>query len=660
MRLHLDLETFSPVSIADCGNYKYAADPDFEILLLAYAFDDDPVSIVDLASGESIPSKVLNALIDPNITKVAHNAVFERVCLTYYLRKRGFIGETRWLSAESWDCTMVRCYRAGLPGSLAEAGKVLGFEEQKMAEGRLLIKKFCTPLKTEGMFAAKHLMPADAPKDWQTFKDYCVRDVEVERNIDKALAWVLETPAERELYICDQIINDRGVLIDMDLVRHAERIDSMMKAGLVKQARELTGLDNPNSVGQLRIWLEQRLGQSFDSLRKTDIEDIAKMTDDPIVHQVLSIRKQSGKTSNAKYGAMLDAAGKDDRARGLLQFYGTRTGRWAGRLVQLQNLPQNHLPIEELTFARQLVAENDLDSLKLCFGDVSDTLSQLIRTAFVAPEGKTLAVCDFSAIEARVLAWLAGEEWVLDTFRQGGDIYCATASQMFHVPVEKHGANAELRQKGKIAVLALGYGGGVNALDKMGGQRLGMTESEEQDTVDKWRSANKRIVAFWAAVERAAIDAITHPTKVTSAGPLNFGMHEGYLLVSLPSLREIAYPCAEVCPGKYGGVGIRYKGVDQATNKWVWLDTFGGKLVENITQAVARDCLANVITTVERNCRFVDIVFHVHDEIVTEVPEDKATEALDEIKEVFSRVPSWAEGLPLKGAGYITKFYLKD
>ena len=305
MRLHLDLETFSPVSIADCGNYKYAADPDFEILLLAYAFDDDPVSIVDLASGESIPSKVLNALIDSNITKVAHNAVFERVCLTYYLRKRGFIGETRWLSAESWDCTMVRCYRAGLPGSLAEAGKVLGFEEQKMAEGRLLIKKFCTPLKTEGMFAAKHLMPADAPEDWQTFKDYCVRDVEVERNIDKALAWVGETPAERELYICDQIINDRGVLIDMDLVRHAERIDSMMKAGLVKQARELTGLDNPNSVGQLRIWLEQRLGQSFDSLRKTDIEDIAKMTDDPIVHQVLSIRKQSGKTSNAKYGAML-------------------------------------------------------------------------------------------------------------------------------------------------------------------------------------------------------------------------------------------------------------------------------------------------------------------------------------------------------------------
>ena len=660
MRLHLDLETFSPVSIADCGNYKYAADPDFEILLLAYAFDDDPVSIVDLASGESVPSKVLNALIDSNITKVAHNAVFERVCLTYYLRKRGFIGETRWLSAESWDCTMVRCYRAGLPGSLAEAGKVLGFEEQKMAEGRLLIRKFCTPLKAEGMFAAKHLMPADAPEDWQTFKDYCVRDVEVERNIDKALAWVGETPAERELYICDQIINDRGVLIDMDLVRHAERIDSMMKAGLVKQARELTGLDNPNSVGQLRIWLEQRLGQSFDSLRKTDIEDIAKMTDDPIVHQVLSIRKQSGKTSNAKYGAMLDAAGKDDRARGLLQFYGTRTGRWAGRLVQLQNLPQNHLPIEELTFARQLVSENDLDSLKLCFGDVSDTLSQLIRTAFVAPEGKTLAVCDFSAIEARVLAWLAGEEWVLDTFRQGGDIYCATASQMFHVPVEKHGANAELRQKGKIAVLALGYGGGVNALDKMGGQRLGMTESEEQDTVDKWRSANKHIVAFWAAVERAAIDAITHPTKVTSAGPLNFGMHEGYLLVSLPSMREIAYPCAEVCPGKYGGVGIRYKGVDQATNKWVWLDTFGGKLVENITQAVARDCLANVITTVERNCRFVDIVFHVHDEIVTEVPEDRADEAMYEIKTVFSRVPSWATGLPLKGAGYITKFYLKD
>lgn len=662
MRLHLDLETYSPLSLPDVGNYKYAADPGFEILLLAYAFDKEPVAIVDLASGEAIPARVLNALVDGTVTKVAHNAVFERVCLTYYLRRRGFLSEHHWLNPIEWDCTMVRCYRAGLPGSLADAGKALGLEEQKIAKGKLLISKFCKPQPKGGMFASDRIMPADAPEEWEDFKGYCIRDVQVERSLDYLLAWVEVSPEERRIYACDQIINDRGVMVDLPFVRQAEKMDANIRADLTRQARELTGLDNPNAVGQLRNWLEERMGRSFDALRKTDLEDIAELTDDPVILKVLGFRKQLGKTSNKKYDAMLDATGADSRARGLLQFYGaSRTGRWAGRLVQLQNLPQNHLPLDELDYARQRVCEGDFQNLQLCYGNVADILSQLIRTAFTAPEGKTLVVCDFSAIEARVLAWLAGEEWVLETFRAGQDIYCATASQMFHVPVEKHGVNAELRQKGKVAVLALGYGGGVGALDKMGGQRMGMTEEEERDTVDKWRAANKHIVAFWSLVDNAAANAVRFPGVEYKAGPVTFRMNEdGYLLCRLPSGRELAYPEAQLAPGKFGGPAVKFKGVDQQTNKWVWQETFGGKLVENITQATARDCLAEVINTIELDPHDYRIVFHVHDEVICEVNESEADRALADINEVFTQAPCWAEGLPLRGAGYITKYYLKD
>ena len=657
-RLWIDIETFSPEPIADTGNYKYAMHPDFDVLLVAYCFDEDAkVSVCDLASGQLMPSRLLNALVDPDILKIAHNAVFERVCLTMWLRKRGFISQDTWLDPEEWECTMVRCAMAGLPLSLAEAGKALGLEQQKMSEGKALIRKFCVPNKTGGMFASNRIKPGDAPEDWAAFKDYCVRDVEVEMEIYRRLGWVTVTDQERWLYEADQHINDRGVLIDLEMVRQAAKMDAMIRASLMKEAQVLTGLSNPNSVPQLRIWLEERLGESFDSLRKTDVSDIAGMTDDPTVKRVLEIRQQAGKTSNAKYPAMLDAAGPDGRARGLLQFYGTRTGRWAGRLVQLQNLPQNHLPQEELAFARSLVKEGDYATLKLCFGNVSDTLSQLIRTALIAPEGHTLVVCDFSAIEARVLAWLAGEQWVLETFRQGGDIYCATASQMFHVPVEKHGRNAELRQKGKIAVLALGYGGGVGALDAMGGKRMGMSEEEERETVDKWRAANQGIVRFWKEVETAALNALIWPGMTYAARAVSFTLHEGWLLCRLPSGREIAYPEARIGEGKYGNC-IQYKGVDQQTNKWTTLETFGGKLVENITQAVARDCLGAVLEQLDTYGHRV--VFHVHDEVIVETRKEHAEKELEIVLKFFADPPEWAKDLPLRGAGYITDYYMKD
>ena len=660
MRLHVDIETYSPVSIADCGNYKYAMHPDFRILLVAYAFDDEPVGIVDLASGETIPARLLNALVDPDIVKVAHNAVFERVCFTMMLRSQGLIPAGCWLDADEWDCTMVRCARAGLPLSLAGAGEALGLQEQKMKEGKALIKKFCTP-QNAGELVGDRVLPADDPEGWETFKAYCIRDVEVERQIDKTLSWVTVPDSERWLYEADQNINDRGVLIDVRMASQAARMEAMMKAALVKEARELTGLSNPNSVAQLRIWLEGRLGEEVAKLRKTDVMDIAETTVDPVVRRVMEIRQQAAKTSNAKYPAMLDAAGEDERARGLLQFYGTRTGRWAGRLVQLQNLPQNHLPLPELDFARSLVREGDYATLQMCFGNVNDTLSQLIRTALVAPEGKTFVVCDFSAIEARVLAWLAGEQWVLDTFREGGDIYCATASQMFHVPVEKHGQNAELRQKGKIAVLALGYGGGVGALDQMGGKRLGMSEDEEAETVKRWRAANPAIVRFWKAVEVNAIGVLTYEGYESDPSlPVSFrkAPDGATLLCRLPSGRDIAWPEAQTTVNRFGSTSIKYRGVDQQTNKWTWLETYGGKLTENITQAVARDCLGEVLTELDTYGHRV--VFHVHDEVIVETGKEEAEKELETVKIFFAEAPEWAKDLPLKGAGYITDYYLKD
>jgi DNA polymerase len=663
-KLHIDIETYSPESIADVGVYKYAAHPDFDILLVAYAWDRQPVQIVDLAQGEKLPDDFIQALFSGGVLKCAHNATFERVCFSSWLWKHleirpNFAGYGAFLNPVQWHCTMVQCSRCGLPLSLAQAGAALGLKEQKMTEGKDLIKLFCTPKAVKastGLFGQDdgRNHPEDFPDKWQTFKDYCVRDVEVERMIDKATDWYPVSDFEQGLYALDQQINDRGVLLDMTLVRNAVRADAIQTARLNEEAMKLTGLSNPNSVSQLKQWLSDTVGIQLDTLSKKDLPDIKAATNDPRVKRVLQIRAEMGKTSNKKYEAMLACVGKDDRVRGLLQFYGSRTGRWAGRLVQVQNLPQNH--IRDIDFARTCLLENDIEMIELGYGNVSDILSQLIRTAFIAGPGKTFVVCDFSAIEARVLAWLAEEQWVLDTFRQGGDIYCATASQMFHVPVEKHGQNAELRQKGKIAVLALGYGGAVSALDAMGGQRMGMTEQEEADTVRKWRAANPNIVSFWFRVESAATECVV--TKATThVGPLEFKMHGKTMTIQLPSGRLISYPDIQPSTNRFGSSSLKYHGLDQQTNKWVWIETYGGKLTENIVQATARDCLAEALATIGHGH---DVVFHVHDEIICEVPEDKAERTLDWIKDVFSQNASWNEGLPLKGAGYITPYYLKD
>ena len=692
--LHIDIETYSRVGIADCGVYKYAMDPSFEILLVGFAYDDEETHLFDLTQRKSwgVPRKqewqsFLEDLEDPEVVKVAHNAAFERVCFTSYLRRHHSFPADEWLDPHQWRCTMIQAARCGLPLSLKQVGEVLEFDKQKMAEGKGLIQRFCCPRKTsvsDSLFEdlPERVQPEEYPEDWETFKAYCVRDVDVERQIDKELSWYNVSETENELYAKDQSINDYGALVDTELARQAVRMDNLLKARLSTEAAAITGLSNPNSPTQLRQWLGDQLGIEVGSLTKADLSDLRKLAQDkPLVQKVLDIRAEMGKTSNTKYGTMLDVAGADGRVRGMTQFYGTRTGRWAGRFVQMQNLPQNH--IDALDQARQMLRAGDYDSMELCFGNVANTMSQLIRTAFIAPEGCTLAVCDFSAIEARVLAWMAGEDWVLDAFREGGDIYCATASQMFHVPVAKHGPNAELRQKGKVAVLALGYQGGVGALDQMGGARMGMTEEEEAETVRMWRDANPNIVRFWKMVEDAAKGAIIYRTSRVVETPyvrLVFTMNDnGTMTILLPSGRKICYPNAEV-PKAYRPTGrvntpivdgeqeafsvyrkepgsrIRFKGMNQTTKKWEWIETYGGKITENITQAIARDCLAFTMMEIPN----FPIVFHIHDELVMEVPEEGKEKSLELIQKTFGVVPRWANGLPLKGAGYITPYYLKD
>lgn len=661
-RLHIDIESYSSVKLDKAGLYKYAESPDFQILLVAYAVNDEPVQIVDLAMGEKLPEWFIYTLLDHSVTKVAHNAAFERVCFTHWLRREGILKETEWLNPHDWDCTMVKAARCGLPMSLKQVGEALGFERQKMSEGKDLIQVFCTPHKTTGMFGGTRIRPEDRPEDWATFKAYCVRDVDVERQIDDATAWYTVTDDERELYTIDQTINDRGVRIDMQLAREAARMDATLKAKLLQKGRLLSGLDNPGSTSQVKAWLAEQTGEEVKSLNKNSRADLMKSCDSKLIQEVLDIQAQTNKTSCAKYYTMLEMAGKDDRARGVTQFYGTRTGRWAGRTLQMQNLPQNHFALEELDFARNTMKAGDLNTLELCFGNVPDVMSQLIRTAFIAPEGKTFAVCDFSAIEARVLAWMAGEDWVLDTFRKGGDIYCATASQMFHVPVEKHGCNAELRQRGKVAVLALGYQGGVGALDQMGGARLGMTEDEERETVTMWRDANPNIVNLWYEFDNAAKAAAIYGKTVKAAdGRFTFRKEGTTMTVELPSGRKICYPEMTESINRFGNRSLKFRGLSTedkkyTVKKWTWIETYGGKITENITQAVARDCLAHVMKLVE--AAGYPVVFHVHDELICEVSDGERD--LTIIEDLFKNIPAWAEGLPLKGAGYVTPYYLKD
>ena len=649
-RLHIDIETYSPEALADCGVHRYAAHPEFRILLFAYAVDDAPVTVIDLASGVTIPAPIRRALTDPKIVKVAHNATFERTCIG------AMLGTT--LDPHQWECTMIQCARCGLPMSLGEAAKALGLEAQKMTEGKALIKKFCTPHEPTLLSPGERVKPSDDPKGWETFREYCRMDVEVEREIDKALAWLEPTDAERELYAIDQIINDRGVKVDLDLVDNAARMDTIYKARLNTEAQRITGLSNPNSAAQLKGWINERTGLELDTLRKDDLGDIKKAADDEDVHRVLDIRAEMNKTSTTKYETMQKVAGEGERVRGLLQFHGTRTGRWAGRLVQMQNLPQNH--ISDLDLARQIVKEGDLDTLELCYGNVPDTLSQLIRTAFIAPEGHTFAVCDFSAIEARVLAWLAGEEWVLEVFRGHGKIYEATAAQMYGVPIEDITKTDPRRQKGKIAVLALGYGGGTGALAAMGGARMGLTEDDMAGIVEDWRKANPHIVKTWTKIETAVKRCATTGIDQSTCGLIFHRRPEdGTLTITLPSGRLLCYRNMTLGTNRWGKESLKFQGTNSQTKRWEWIETYGGKLTENIVQAIARDCLAHTLALVEER---YNVVFHVHDEIVCEVEDDldSAKGHLAVIQDIFAETADWAEGLPLKGAGYITPYYLKD
>lgn len=647
--LGIDIETYSSNNLPDCGVYKYVEAPDFTVLLFAYSIDNAPAVIVDFAQGETLPAEVMAALTDPAVVKTAFNAAFERICLSKYF------GFAEPMDAAQWKCTMVRAARMGLPLSLGQCGEVLHLADGKMKEGAALIRYFSIPAKN-----GKRHLPADAPEKWAIFKQYCIRDVDVEQAILRKVRRLEPAAFDEELYIADQEINDRGVLIDRQLVEAAARFDEEYKAQLLKEAQEITGMENPNSPAQIKDYIHKATGISISSLNKKNLDDLDKqLIYWPKAQKAIQLRREMGKTSNKKYSAMLNCVCADGRIHGLLQFCGAaRTGRWAGRLVQVQNLPQNHL--ESLDEARYLVRQGDLDEFEMNYGNVTQVLSELIRTAFIAAPGHTFHVCDFSAIEARVIAWLAGESWVLDIFRQGGDIYCATASQMFGVPVEKHGRNAELRQKGKIAVLALGYGGAVAALEAMGGARLGLTESEEKEIVRLWRDSNPRIVRLWAIIEKAAITAINTGKDVPIHRGIVVGRKWGMLTITLPSGRTICYPRATVGTEYNDGWRgdhdiIEYEGLNQTTKKWGNIRTYGGKLTENVVQAIARDILGIVILRARK--AGLPVVFHIHDEIIVEAAEGQT---LEQVEALFDAPIDWCRDLPLKGAGYTTPYYLKD
>lgn len=639
--LDIDIETYSSRDLKECGVYRYAEAEDFTVLLFSYSVDGGAVRCVDLAQGETLPPDIEAALTDPCVVKRAFNATFERVCLSRYLGTEGY------LDPRQWRCTMVAAARLGFPLSLGQCAEVLGLEQGKMEEGRMLIRYFSRPT------GGKRHYPGDAPERWEKFKEYCKRDVEVEQAVLSRVGAVEIPDSEQRLYVTDQLINDRGVAIDSVLVENAVRFDAVRSASLLARAREITGLDNPNSLPQLKEWIHRRTGVPVSSLNKSDLPDLEqRFRFHADVREVLELRKESGKTSTKKYRAMTECVCRDGRIRGLLQFYGSRTGRWAGRLVQVQNLPKNR--ISDIDYARSLVRAGDFEDFTLNYGDAAQVLSELIRTAFTGGEGRDLHVCDFSAIEARVVAWLAGEEWVLEAFRAGKDIYCETASRMFGVPVEKHGVNADLRDKGKIAALALGYGGGIAALEAMGGLRMGLSEREMRRIVDLWRSSNPNIVRLWRILDAAATRVVETGETLTVHRGIELSMRRGLLLIKLPSGRSLCYPRAGVAEDE-GRRRITYEGLSQTTRKWCSQTTYGGKLTENIVQAIARDLLAEVLMKAE--AAGLRTVFHVHDEIVVE---DADKGSLERIERFFAERPRWCPDLPLTGAGYSTPYYLKD
>ena len=657
--LSIDLETYSDVDISKCGAYKYAESDSFEILLFGVSVDNGPVIVYDLTAGDEIPTEILEALSDENITKWAFNASFERVCLSNCLRKhhpdyfKSYNSEDdpvhNYLNPSSWKCTMIWSAYMGLPLSLEGAGAVLKLQDQKMKEGKDLIKYFCCPCKpTKANGGRTRNLPEHAPDKWESFKFYNRRDVEVELSIKQRLSKFPVPDSIWNEYHIDQEINDRGIMLDMDVVKNAIAFDDKSKAELMTAMQNITNLDNPNSVVQMKQWLSDN-GVETESLGKKDVAGLIKETDGNIA-EALKLRLQLAKSSVKKYQAMQNAVCKDGRAHGMFQFYGAnRSGRWAGRLIQLQNLPQNHMP--DLAEARELVRTGDYDTMEMLYDDIPDTLSQLIRTAFIARPGYKFIVSDYSAIEARVLAYLAGEAWRSKVFAEGKDIYCASASQMFEVPVEKHGVNSHLRQKGKIAELALGYGGSVGALKSMGALEMGLTEEELQPLVDSWRNSNPMITAFWWDVDTAVKTTIKQhiPTEVRG---IKFCYKNGMLFIRLPSGRMLSYVKPKIGENRFGGESVTYEGIG-STKKWERIESYGPKFVENIVQAISRDILCYAMKTL-RHCF---IVGHVHDELIIEC--DPRVD-LKVVCEQMGRSPDWMPDILLHTDGYETQFYKKD
>ena len=657
--MSIDLETYSDVNITKCGAYKYAESDEFEVLLFGVSVDGGPVVVYDLACGNSIPDEILAALSDANVTKWAFNASFERVCLSNWLKKHRpeyFTGYSipedpagQYLDPASWKCSMIWSAYMGLPLSLEGVGAVLKLQDQKLKEGKDLIRYFCTPCKpTKANGGRTRNLPKHDPEKWELFKKYNQRDVEVEMAIQKRLSKYPVPEFIWDEYHLDQEINDRGIMLDMDVVENAIAFDEKSKSALMLQMQNLTGIDNPNSVAQMKEWLSDN-GIEAESLGKKDVKNMIPETDGDI-KEALTLRLQLAKSSVKKYQAMQNAVCKDGRAHGMFQFYGAnRSGRWAGRLIQLQNLPQNHM--NDLAEARAIVRIGDYDTLQLLYDDIPDTLSQLIRTAFIARDGYKFIVSDFSAIEARVLAFLAGETWRSKVFAEGKDIYCAPASQMFGVPVEKHGINGHLRQKGKIAELALGYGGSVGALKSMGALEMGLSEEELQPLVSSWRSSNPMITAFWWDIDRAVKTTISQRIQSEVRG-IKFFYKSGMLFIKLPSGRLLSYVKPRIGENQFGGESVTYEGVG-STKKWERIESYGPKFVENIVQAVSRDILCNAMKTL-RHCF---IVGHVHDELIIEC--DPRVD-LKTVCEQMGRSPEWMPDILLRADGYETQFYKKD
>lgn len=646
-KLAIDIETFSNVDLARCGVYKYSEVEEFEILLLGYAFDDEKVEVVDLAQGETVPKEVIRAMTDPNVIKTAFNANFERTCLSRYFNLD--------MPAKQWRCSAAHSLSLGLPGNLAGVAKCLNLEEQKMDEGKALIRYFsipCKPTKSNGK--RQRNLPRHDMEKWELFKEYCKRDVEVEREIRRKIENYPMTKEELELWFLDQEINDYGIKVEKKLVLNAVVCDEEYQKELYEEAAKLTSLENPNSPAQLKAWLSSK-GVLVDSLAKAKVKELMEEVEDEEIIKVLQLRQEMSKTSVKKYEAMDRARCKDKRMRGLLQFYGAATGRWAGRILNPQNLPRNDM--NDLDLARQLLLQGNYELLHLLFDSVPDVLSQLIRTAFIPTKGNRLIVSDFSAIEARIISWIAGEKWRQDVFNSHGKIYEASASQMFKVPLEEVTKDSPLRQKGKIAELALGYQGSVGALKSMGALKMGLCEEELKPLVDTWRRANSNIVNLWWSVEAAAIRAVKERTTIDMQYGLRFYYQGGMLFIRLPSGRSLAYVRSRIdIDERFGKDKLTYEGIVPGTRKWGRVDTYGGKLTENIVQAIARDCLA--VSMMRLDKAGYRISFHVHDEVVLDVPKDFGS--LKEVEKIMGKPIDWAPGLPLRAEGFEANYYKKD